>query len=257
MDLTPYMMLGQTLLLVLARTAGIVLVAPVLGSAAVPMRLRYLFSVVIALAVVGRLGVAAVVPIGAGDLLAGAAAEVLVGLVLGLAARAIFAGIELGAFHVAQQMGLAMGEVYQVGAGELGGTVRRLFWMLAAVIFLAVGGHRMIIASLMKTFQAVPPGALRQAPPVAQLVASLMGAAFVLALKIAAPVLIAMLLATVALGLLQKTMPECNILSTGLPVRVLGGLVVLAAGIGVVAGLLETCVDLVGRQLSQMLKALG
>jgi len=103
----------------------------------------------------------------------------------------------------------------------------------------------------------VPPGAFGQTPAVAQLAGSLMGAAFLLALKIAAPVLIAMLLATVALGLLQKTMPECNILSTGLPARVLIGLVVLAAGIGVAAGLLEACVGVVGEQLSRMIEAMG
>ena len=66
---------------------------------------------------------------------------------------------------------------------------------------------------------------------------------FALALKAAAPVLVAMLLATVAMGMLQKTLPQCNLLSTYLPVRALLGMVALAGSIVLIRPLLKIAVE--------------
>ena len=82
----------------------------------------------------------------------------------------------------------------------------------------------------------------------------MLGASFVLALKVAAPVLIAMLVAMVALGMLHRTMPQCNLLSMGLPVRAMLGLLVVACSLGVLAPLVEAATARLSRNI-QMLTA--
>jgi flagellar biosynthetic protein FliR len=77
---------------------------------------------------------------------------------------------------------------------------------------------------------------------------AMLAMSFVLALKVAAPVLAAILIATAAAGLIQKTMPQLNILTVGLPVRAMLGLAVLAASLAMLAPLLESALGILTRQ---------
>ena len=86
-------------------------------------------------------------------------------------------------------------------------------------------------------------------------VVGLLGASFALALKVAAPVLVAMLLATVAMGMLQKTMPQCNLLSTHLPIHTLVGLTVLAASLGVLLPLMQQAIDVLTNGIAAFAQA--
>ena len=241
-----------TLLLVTVRVGGMMVFAPVLGHSAVPIRLRVVIAVAMGLAVVGRLGQPVALPAGWFELAAGVAGEAMIGAAIGYAARLIFMGVELGAFHVGSQMGLALGEAVNPLKADSPGAAAGLFRLLAVVIFLAVGGHRALIGGLFATFRALPP--LTAASPVAVLDATvgMLGASFVLALKVAAPVLTALLAATVALGLLHKTMPQCNLLSVGLPIRAMLGMAVLAVSLGALAPLIDAAAGQLGRGIQAL-----
>ena len=101
-----------TLIFVVLRVAGIVMVAPVFANRAVPVKLRVFMSLVIGLAVVGRMSQPLAPPANVVELLIGGAGEILVGAVVGFAARLIFVGVKLAAAHISAQMGLSLGEVF-------------------------------------------------------------------------------------------------------------------------------------------------
>ena len=225
---------AAALLAVTARITGIFLVAPIFSTSALSIRLRVLMSVVFAQALVAWARPVAL-PASPVALAVALACELAVGATIGYAARLIFAGVQLGAFHIGQQMGFSLAEVYQGGGTAGGGILRRFLYLLTAVIFLAIGGHRDLILALRQTFQAVPIMQVSLSPGLTELVVALLHASFALALKVAAPVLIAMLLATVGLGILQRTLPQCNMLTIGLPARVLLGLLMLAAALAVLS----------------------
>ena len=229
---------AATLLLVTARVGGIFLVAPVFSTAVLPARLRVLMALVFALGMLGGTA-AAPVPGDVWTLAAAIACELAIGATIGYAARLIFAGVELGAAHVGHQMGLSLAELYQGSAGQGGATLRRFMVLLAVVVFLTIGGHREVILALRRTFQVVPLAGLPAARGVLDMVVSLLGASFVLALKIAAPVVITLLLVTVALGVVQRTVPQLNMFTVGIPVRLMVGLLALAASLAVFAALVE------------------
>lgn len=246
-----------TLLLVLLRLAGIFLLAPIFSHAAVPIKLRLLIAMVIALAVTARMGQPLPLPTDTAQLLAVAAGELLIGAAIGYAARLIFVGVEIGAFHVSQQMGLALGEVFNPFAGETSGVIRGVFGILAVALFLLIGGHRAFLDAVLTTFRLLPAGSGIDDGAVLKMVVAAIGASFVLALKVAAPVLVTMLLATVAMGMIQKTLPQSNILSTHLPVRVMIGLVVLAASLVVLEGLLAESTDMMIRRIGSFVELSG
>ncbi|MGC9454766.1 MAG: flagellar biosynthetic protein FliR [Phycisphaerae bacterium] len=237
-----------TLWLVGARVLGLMLVAPVLGHITVPLRLRVPMALVIALAVAGGLSQPAVT---GAAILPAVMVELLLGVTIGLAARMVFVGIELAAYHVGQQMGISLAAAFDpFSAGD--DPVRRLYVILAVVVLLGFGGHRMIISGLLRTFDVVPPGAFAPGDAMAGFIATVATAGFALALKVAAPVLIALLVATAAMGILQRTVPQCHILSVGMPVRVMLGLVALAAAVAVVAPVMEQTLDFMLREIAEL-----
>ena len=144
-------------------------------------------------------------------------------------------------------MGLSLGEVISGGGEETTDAMRTFFRILALVIFLAIGGHRMLISALISSFSAVPLTSFFTAGALAAMLAGLLTASFTLAIKLAAPVLLAMLLAALAMGLVQRTAPQFNLLSTNAPVRVVAGLTVMAAML-----CLPVLVELIGRTTDAM-----
>ena len=250
---TTYLALATTLALVILRVAGIFIAAPIFASAAVPVRLRVLIAIVIGLAVAGRATAPAALPTSVIGLILAAAGELAIGAVVGYAAQLIFAGVEVGAFYVSQQMGLSLAEVVDPVTQAPSDPIRSFYNLLAVVIFLAIGGHRQMIGSLLASFDFVPLMGLTVGGGLPATAAGLLSASFVLALKLAGPVLAAMLLATAAMAILEKAIPQCNFLTTGLPARAILGLVVVAAAVGVVAPLLGTAADLMMRNVPAML----
>ena len=254
-DAGAYAIWLPTLVLVTVRVAGIFLVAPVFASGEIPARLKAFMSIVMALAVVARMRAPAALPGHWLELLIVLAREAAVGATIGYAARVLLAGVELGAVHIGQQMGIGLADVLDPNAQDTSGVTRRAMWMLAVVIFLAVGGHRAMIAGLLNSFDVIPPAGFAPGQAVLNRVVAILAASFLLALKVAAPVLTALLGATVALGFLQKTMPQCNLLSIGLPVRALLGLLVLAMALAAMAYPIQAGCEALRGQLLGLLPA--
>jgi flagellar biosynthetic protein FliR len=239
----------------IARVGGIFLAAPVFSAVVVPARLRLLMAIVIGPAIAGRVAQPVTLPGSAAGLALTLAGEFAVGAIIGFAAQAIFAGVELGAFYVSQQMGLSLAEVFDPLKGETGDPVRALFNMTAVVAFLAIGGHRELISGLLDSVQTVPPMGMRLDAGATGLAAGVLASSFALALKVAAPALAAMLLATAAMGLLQRTMPQMNFLTTELPARALLGMVVLAAALAGLSPLISGAAGLALRQAAKLMSS--
>lgn len=237
-------------MLVAARMAGVLLVAPVFGHAAFPVKLRLAMALVISLAVVARMARPFGVPTTGPAMILAAMGELAIGALIGYAARLLFVGIQIGAFHVAQQMGVALGEVYDPSDWTGGGgAVRGTFGMLAVVVFLLIGGHRTFLAAVLGTFDKLPVAGSLGALPITNMVVSLLAASFTLALNVAGPVLITMLSVTVALGLLQRLLPQCGLLSVQLPIRAVLSMLAMAGSIAILRPLLVEAVNLLAGRI--------
>ena len=254
---TSYLTLTATLILATLRVGGVFLVAPVFASSALPWRIRAFASIVIGLAVAGSLGRTVSPDAGWSQLAIAAVCELAVGATLGYAARLVLAGVELGALHVGHQVGFSLAETFDPITPGAPGAIRRFLQLLAVVIFLCIGGHRMVIRALLSTFEYIPIAGFSAEAKLLDMIVALLGASFLLALKIAAPVLIAVLLAVATLGLVQKTVPQCNTLSVALPGRVIVGLLAIAVSLAAVAGAIEGAFALTFRRIALWLSMLG
>lgn len=248
MDLILYLTVPHALMLwlVVARMMGLLLAAPVLSHEAFPLRLRVMTAIVLALPVVAQSPVVAV----PGDLAGFVAAvglELGIGAAMGYAIRLVFAGLEMAGGYIGQQMGVGLIEALNPTMDQAPGTVGTLMGLLAMAIFLIVGGHRLAIGGLMDSFRASPVMSVQSAASLLDVMAGLLTGATALALKLAAPVLVALLTATAMMAIVQRSSISFNIFSVGMPVYAMLGLVVLAAAVALAGPLME-------RSLSEAVK---
>ena len=124
-------------------------------------------------------------------------------------------------------------------SGGEGTSLGQAYWLLATVVFLAGNGHHALVRGIRASFDAVPAlGAANVADLVPMLV-GLTQSATVLALHLAAPVMVATLVADLALGMVGRTIPQLGVMTAGVTVRAGVGLVVLVAATAVTAAVLQ------------------
>lgn len=252
-DIAAYTVWVPTLMLVVFRIAGIFLTAPMLNSPVIPPRVKAMMALVVGLAVTGRMAEPVTLPMHWAPLVMGIGAEILIGGTIGFVANLLFLGVEIGAGQIGQQMGVGLANVFNPLAEDTTNVLSSMFHLLALVLFLTLGGHRTMIAGLLDSFARVPLMGFRAGPAVLEMVVQVLTTSLILALKLAAPVLLAMMLASLSLGIIQRTMPQLNILSAGFQIRVMLALIIVAGSIAALEPLLRIGWGVILRQLGRVI----
>lgn len=169
--------------------------------------------------------------------------ELLIGLLLGLSVAILLAGVQVAGQVIGQMSGLSLADVFNPGVDGEMSVVADLLYIVALAIFLIIGGQRLLIGALMETYMAVPLGHATLPASLGTLMPNLLSQSFSLAVRAAAPAMIALLLSSVVLGLVSRTLPQLNILSLGLGLNALVMLAVLGLSIGAIAWLLQEQLD--------------
>jgi flagellar biosynthetic protein FliR len=231
MSLEPLLKFVPIFVLVFFRLAGMMLAAPLLGSSRVPRRLKVMFALVLALGIVPTVQLEARLPDSAWQIAIGIAGELLFGLALGTALTFVFVAVNWAGDIIGQQMGLGIGQVFDPQYGQAGSVVSDLYFLMTLVIFMIVGGHRTFLMGVRDSFDSLPLLSVSMNRDLLDLVIGLLTAATSLALQLAAPMLVTMLVSDVVLGFLSKTVPQINVMTAGLPLRSLAGMAVLCLGL--------------------------
>ncbi len=219
------------LLLVMTRMSGLFIFTPVLSSAIIPTRAKALFVLMFSLALYPTLNLQRDVPVDL-DLMTLApmmAGELLIGAVIGLAAFIPAASLQLAGLFMGQQMGLAIASVLNPAVELEGNSIGQLLFYLGVASYTLLGGIDMLFLALAQTFDAVNLGGARITEAPLDFLVAIVTSGFVLATRIALPVVTIIFLESLAVGLIMKTVPSLNIMSFGFPIRIIVGLTVLLA----------------------------
>ena len=220
--------------LVAGRLGGLIAFQPVVGGLAVPVRVRALLTVALAALVTPLLPTPQHLPTTFAGLALGMAQEVLLGAWLGLIVRICFLGLELAGTLVATEAGLAFGQLADPSSGTEQSVLGIFYAQVAAVIFLVVGGHRALFQAALSTFETIPlltdGGRL---PPGIELLADSMSLAVGVAVRVAAPVVITLFAADVALGFVSRTVPQINVATVGFSIKTMAGMILMAVSLPV------------------------
>jgi len=226
--------------LVLARVSGLMIVAPILGSAAIPARVRAFFAVVLALLVFPTLLPTVSAELSLSAAVVGLTGELMIGAVLGLGLSLLFVSLELAGLMIAQQAGFALAEIFDPMLGMQSTAFGQVYFVCGLFIFVAVGGLRAMVQALLDTFQTLPPLSFTADEAVAAVLVDLLAGAMIVALRLAGPALTALMLTALAKGFISRTMPQLNILAVGFSTQIAVALLVMAATVGVLEPLVTT-----------------
>jgi Flagellar biosynthesis pathway, component FliR len=149
--------------------------------------------------------------------------EALMGLTLGLCVHFIFAGIQTGGEVLGFQMGFSMVALADPLTGARISATSHLLYMVSMMMFLALDGHLFLLSALADSFRIVPIGGLSYNAPLVSTVLSLSADMFILAIKIAAPIMAALFLVELALALMGRAAPQMNLLTMGFPLKIAVG----------------------------------
>jgi len=114
-----------------------------------------------------------------------------------------------------------------------------MYFMLTLVVFLGVGGHRVMLEGVRDSFEYLPLMTVGVDRTLFDTLAGLLGGATVLAVRLAAPMLVTMLVVDLVLGLVGKTMPQMNVMAAGLTLRSMVGMVIVIAGLSLTSGVIR------------------
>lgn len=217
--------------LVLARVSPLFLVAPAFSSQMLLPRVRSVLAVAIALGLTPVALHGQTVPTDVLGLVALLIENVLVGLALAYTIACVFGAVQ-GAGVLADSFGgFSFGSTVDPVNGNPGGSMTNMYTMTGLAVFLAIGGDAWTLHGLSATFGAVPLGDGFAAHP---LVSAMEQAGFALlvgAVEIAAPVMLAILITDIALGMVSKVVPQVNVFAVGFTVKVGVTLLIVAVSL--------------------------
>ena len=250
MSLEAALSLMPTFVLAFFRLAAMFLSAPLFGSARVPRRVKILFALALTAGITPALPPGTALPSTAWGLAAGIAGEMVFGLALGTALSVTFVAVSWAGEIIGQQMGFNLGEVFDPAMGGQTSVIGDLYFMLTLVTFMLLRGHHALLRGVVDSFQTLPLLSVGMNTPVFDLMLNLLSSATMLAMQLAAPVLITLLVVDLILGFIGKTMPQMNVMAAGLSLRSMIGLLVLAIGLSMTS-------ETIAESLADSLRAVG
>lgn len=209
------------------RMLALVGTAPIFGEAAVPRQVKVLLAAVLTLVLAPAIGRMPAVPVFSVPGVWILVQQVLIGVAMGFTMRMVFAAVQAAGEYVGLQMGLSFASFFDPMGGGHTAVVARLMYMLALLLFLAIDGHLLLIAALAGSFETLP---VADAPLTAAGWRFLAGAGteiFASGLLLALPLVTALLILNLAMGILNRASPQFSIFAVGFPLTLLAGIVML------------------------------
>jgi flagellar biosynthetic protein FliR len=167
--------------------------------------------------------------------------QILIGVALGFAMQIVFAAADLAGEIIGLQMGLSFGTFIDARNADPVPIVGAFLSLTMMLVFLALNGHLMLLAGLVGTFESFPVGGFKATGALDTRLLVMAGRdLFALGVQLALPVIGAMLLINLALGVLTRTAPQLNLFAVGFPVTLATGLAMLALAMPFVVPAMES-----------------
>ena len=247
----------QMFLLVFLRVTAILMIVPIFDSRSIPLLFKVGLSFSVSVLLFPMLELSGVVfldkvlPFGLKVI-----GEIMLGVIIGFSVRLIFAGIQLAGQLAGFQMGFAIVNVMDPITSSQGSIISALKNLVAMLIFLSINAHHWFLRGVVESFRLVPPLEFHFSESLTEQLMRLAGNMFVIAVKVGAPIIVTLLLTSVALGLVARTVPQMNIFIVAFPIKIAIGLLVFGLSLPFLAFFLKPIFEGIGNDIIILLKAM-
>ena len=218
--------------LLFARMGAMIMLLPGFGETAVPARIRLAFALALAIcigpATAGIMPEPATTALGMGLQVT---TEVLVGVLLGGAARILVSATATAGQIMGLELGLSFAQTADPTASQSGQLLAVFLSILGVALIFATGLHHMFLQGVVGSYEVINVGAAAPVGDAAELALEAVATSFRVGFQIAMPVIAAGLIFRVGLGILSRLIPQIQVFFVALPLQIMGGLVVIALGL--------------------------
>jgi flagellar biosynthetic protein FliR len=235
--------------LLLVRPAMVVGIAPGIGGAYMPVHVKVGLTVLIALGLLPSV----IIPAAASGvpLTILIAREAAIGLSLAFVVRLLIAGAEFAGHLTGYQIGFSYGATIDPQSGVRNTMLATLYGSLATLAFLAINGHHMLLRALTASYTGVPIGMGQVDASILKSVSEMLGLVFIVGTRLAAPIVIVLLIVELAIGLISRSSPSLTFMVIGYPIRIVIGLFLVGVLVptipAVTASLMESVLTMAAR----------
>lgn len=209
------------------RLTAFIMASPLWGHSSVPRQAKLALAAIVCFVVVPTLPAPPQVPVwswaGVGILVE----QVVIGVALGLTVTVTLAAVQAAGEFIGLQMGLGFATFFSPDTGANTMILSRIFYMITLLMFLAVDAHLITLETLVFSFEALPVGLLGLNPSAFEMLARFGSIVFVAGMLLAIPLVGALLIVNLSLGILNRSAPQLTVFSVGFPTSLLLGLVLL------------------------------
>ncbi|MDP9012959.1 MAG: flagellar biosynthetic protein FliR [Pseudomonadota bacterium] len=220
------------------RIGGFVLAAPIASENTIPRRVKIVSIVALAFLLAPLARVPAALSIFSASGAFTAAQELLIGIAIGMVMQLAFDALTLAGQTISMTMGLGFATLIDPQRGTNVPVVGQLFMIMGVLTYLALNGHLLLLGALANSFQSLPIGGANIDKDFLLSVATWGGRIFETGLLVALPVVIALVIVNLALGVVTRAAPQLNLFGIGFTITMLCGFFVLIVSLdGVMAGI--------------------
>ena len=211
----------------MSRILGMVVTMPLFSNAAVTPQLRLIIGVAIGFGIVPALPPMPDVSIGSWTGMAIMVQQTMIGILMGFTISLAFAAIDIAGDLIGLQMGLSFAVFYDPDSTGQTPVLTEFLSLFATLIFLSMNGHLLALSALAESFTLLPVSAIPFAPQGTYAFVSSAAMIFSSGLMLALPLIAALLIANIALGVLTRMAPTLNLFAIGFPITIVSGFAVL------------------------------
>ncbi|MFZ1279811.1 MAG: flagellar biosynthetic protein FliR [Ignavibacteriaceae bacterium] len=216
--------------LIFIRVSTALISSPVFGSKTIPTLPKVFLSLIIAYIVYLTIdrNVLTNVPTG-WMLVILSIKEAITGLVMGFMMQFVFWGVSYAGTLVGFDMGLTMAEVFNPSSEESGNVIGEFLYYGALMVFFLINGHHYIISSVKYSFSVIPIGKFTITKPVYDLIIVYSASVFIIAVKIASPIMVSFFLVHIGEGIISRIIPQMQVFFVTQPLKIGIGILLLGS----------------------------
>lgn len=227
----------------LARILALLVTAPVFNNAALSTQIRLVIGLAIGFGMAPALPPMPPISPGSWIGLAVLAQQILIGIIMGFTLRIIFSAVDMAGELIGLQMGLSFATFYDPQTSAQTPVISEFLGIIVLLMFLAMNGHLLSLSVLAESFRLLPVTATPFAGGGFATMLAWSGTLFSAGLMLALPLIAALLIANISLGVLARIAPALNIFAVGFPVTIVSGFTVLMLSLPYFGAALERLYD--------------
>ena len=246
-------------LVLTARLATMLALAPMMDRRSVPLMWRLALAIPMAWGLApAAAGAAVSIPqtLSWGWLVLEAVNSLIVGSLLAFAMNLVFAAVRYAGSLIGMEVGFAIVNAYDPQTGAQVSVMAHLYYLLTVLMFFTLDIHLVVVRALMASLEMLPPFVQPDLAAGSLVMLKAYGQVFSVGLTAAAPVTLVLLMVSATMGVVVKTAPQIHVLVVGFPVKIAVGLAAVGSSLVFFRGVVERALAASGDLMMNVLGAM-